>query len=80
MGGLLGLFMGFSVISVIEIFYFISIRPYYNYLRASNRRHAIVSSIFQKVENVARRSKSSPILVKTVPTNSTHKNDLPYMN
>ncbi|XP_055320679.1 pickpocket protein 28 [Sitodiplosis mosellana] len=27
-GGLLGLFMGFSVISFIEMFYFISIRPY----------------------------------------------------
>lgn len=28
-GGLLGLFMGFSVISLIEIIYFVSLRPYY---------------------------------------------------
>lgn len=27
-GGLLGLFMGFSVVSIIEILYFISLRPY----------------------------------------------------
>lgn len=27
-GGLLGLFMGFSVVSIIEIIYFISLRPY----------------------------------------------------
>lgn len=27
-GGLLGLFMGFSVVSLIEIFYFMTIRPY----------------------------------------------------
>lgn len=27
-GGLLGLFMGFSVLSIIEILYFVSIRPY----------------------------------------------------
>lgn len=27
-GGLLGLFMGFSVVSIIEIFYFMSVRPY----------------------------------------------------
>lgn len=27
-GGLLGLFMGFSVLSLIEIFYFITLRPY----------------------------------------------------
>lgn len=28
-GGLLGLFMGFSVLSVIEIVYFLTLRPYY---------------------------------------------------
>lgn len=28
-GGLLGLFMGFSVLSVIEILYFFTMRPYY---------------------------------------------------
>lgn len=28
-GGLLGLFMGFSVVSVIEFVYFFTMRPYY---------------------------------------------------
>lgn len=32
-GGLLGLFMGFSMVSVIELFYFMSLRPY-----CANRR------------------------------------------
>lgn len=39
-GGLLGLFMGFSVLSLIEIFYFITMRPYYKYLRNGNRKKA----------------------------------------
>lgn len=34
-GGLLGLFMGFSVISILEIIYFVSLRPYY-----VGKRHA----------------------------------------
>lgn len=80
MGGLLGLFMGFSVISVIEMFYFISIRPYCNYLRVSNRRREIISSLLQKMENLGRWSKSSSFIVKTVQTNNTDKGDLPYMN
>lgn len=80
MGGLLGLFLGFSVISVIEMFYFISIRPYCNYLRVSNRRREIISSLFQKMENFGRWSKSSSFIVKTVQTNNTDKGDLPYMN
>lgn len=32
-GGLLGLFMGFSVISLIEILYFITFRPYCDHKR-----------------------------------------------
>lgn len=28
-GGLLGLFLGFSVLSIVEVVYFVSIRPYY---------------------------------------------------
>lgn len=80
MGGLLGLFMGFSVISVIEMFYFISIRPYCNYLRVSNRRREIISSLFQKMEHIGRWSKSSSFIVKPMQTNVTDKGGLPYMN
>lgn len=37
-GGLLGLFMGFSVISLVEILYFMTIRPYCAIKRIGERR------------------------------------------
>lgn len=67
-GGLLGLFMGFSVISLIELFYFISIRPYCNYLRFSNRRRELIAKVLGRIESLRRR-KHSPITVMTVATN-----------
>lgn len=36
-GGLLGLFMGFSVVSLVEIFYFIALRPYFSRFTRSNQ-------------------------------------------
>lgn len=36
-GGLLGLFMGFSVVSIIEILYFVSLRPYCAHRRFVNK-------------------------------------------
>lgn len=79
MGGLLGLFMGFSVISVIEMFYFISIRPYCNHLRLSQRRRKIIGKIVQKMENLRQR-KTSPIIIRTVQTNSIIEKSYPFMN
>lgn len=79
MGGLLGLFMGFSVISVIEMFYFVSIRPYCNYLRLSKRRREIITKIVDKMESL-RRKRSSPIIIRTVRTNATFDKNYPYIN
>lgn len=48
MGGLLGLFMGFSVFSIIEVLYFLSIRPYCNYLKNAENRRRSFSKLFGK--------------------------------
>lgn len=42
MGGLLGLFMGFSAFSIIEICYFLSIRPGCNYMRRTVKRQKAI--------------------------------------
>lgn len=44
-GGLLGLFMGFSVVSIIEILYFISLRPYCVSRRERNKSHQNVTIV-----------------------------------
>lgn len=38
LGGLLGLFMGFSFFSVIELIYFMSLRPFFNRIRSCKKR------------------------------------------
>lgn len=48
MGGLLGLFMGFSVFSIIEVLYFLSIRPYCNYLKNDEKRRRKFPKLFKK--------------------------------
>lgn len=75
MGGLLGLFMGFSVISLIELFYFISIRPYCNYLRLSHHRQNISKAI-EKL----RQKRNSSIITKTVQSNTTIDRSFPYID
>lgn len=57
-GGLLGLFMGFSVISISELLYFMSIRPYCNYLRISEKRRRSFRKVFQRVRNLRLKKKS----------------------
>lgn len=57
-GGLLGLFMGFSVISISELFYFMTIRPYCNYLRISDKRRHKFKRLFRKVQKLRFKKKS----------------------
>lgn len=71
-GGLLGLFMGFSVFSIIEIFYFLSIRPYCNYLKdAGNRR--------QTFQRMAHRFKHLTVK-ETTNLNSNYDNAIKMNN
>lgn len=50
-GGLLSLFMGFSVFSIVEIFYFLSIRPYSSNLKNLERRRIKFRRLFQRFGN-----------------------------
>lgn len=63
-GGLLGLFMGFSVISLIEIVYFLTLRPYCTLKRSEVQPSADVtfpSKLFNN--NGARGANSKPSFV-----------------
>lgn len=58
MGGLLGLFMGFSVFSIVEILYFLSIRPYCKYLRsAQKRRETFKQRVFRRFNHIQLKRK-----------------------
>lgn len=65
LGGLLGLALGFSALSVIEIFYFITIRPYCQYLRLSNKRQELMEKLARKI-NEFRQKRRLPIIIKRV--------------
>ncbi|XP_055300406.1 pickpocket protein 28-like [Sitodiplosis mosellana] len=66
LGGLLGLFLGFSGLSVIEIFYFISIRPYCQFLRLSNARRELMKKLTRKIEEI-RHGQHSPNIMAVQP-------------
>lgn len=61
LGGLLGLFLGFSGLSVIEILYFMSIRPYCQFLRLSNARRELMKKLTRKLEEI-RQNRRSPVI------------------
>ncbi|XP_031626094.1 pickpocket protein 28-like isoform X2 [Contarinia nasturtii] len=77
-GGLLGLFMGFSVISVIELFYFMSIRPYCNYLRISESRRRTFRKFFHKIRN--RFGRKSDKVSKSIVAKHVNHPVFPYID
>lgn len=79
-GGLLGLFMGFSVISISELFYFMSIRPYCNYLRISEKRRRLFGGVFQKVRNLRIKKKSEVVTQEFLKKNHVHNTVFPYID
>lgn len=60
-GGLLGLFMGFSVFSIIEIVYFLSIRPYFRYLRDNENYRQTLQHLTQRLQNIRMRDEKHTI-------------------
>lgn len=52
MGGLLGLFMGFSVFSIVEVLYFLSIRPYCSYMRSAKQRREALQRVFRRFDHI----------------------------
>lgn len=75
-GGLLSLFMGFSVFSIVEIFYFLSIRPYSSNLKNLERRRIKFRRLFQRFRNKIRGTGS------TTSDNTTTVNNVlfPHIN
>lgn len=54
-GGLLSLFMGFSVVSVSEIFYFIALRPYCRrFINRDNLKMKFTKSTLQNMSNASK--------------------------
>lgn len=51
--------MGFSVFSIIEILYFLSIRPYCRYLRDSEKRRQAIQNLSQRFQNFRLKRKTS---------------------
>lgn len=51
--------MGFSVFSIIEILYFLSIRPYCHYLRDSEKRRQVIQNLTQRFQNFRSKRKKS---------------------
>lgn len=59
MGGLLGLFMGFSVFSIIEVLYFLSIRPYCHYLKDPEKRAQSIHRVFRRFNNIKLKNQAN---------------------
>lgn len=49
--------MGFSVVSLIELFYFMSLRPYSNFIRISHKRRQAFGRVFQRFGNLRLRKR-----------------------
>lgn len=72
--------MGFSIFSVIELFYFVSIRPCFDYLRISKRRKEIIAKLTSKEDNLCLRA-DTPVLAAILSSNSNvnKKDPRPYL-
>lgn len=72
-GGLLGLFMGFSVVSIIEVVYFITLRPYcanYRY----KKRHRLWNKNMKNPSTAASRNLSYQMMFDRLKLNFPFNN------
>lgn len=68
-GGLLSLFLGFSIVSIVEVFYFLSIRPYSNHLQnVDRRRRCTIRDLFGKIKKFKIRGTESTIADRNAST------------
>lgn len=80
-GGLLGLFMGFSVVSLVEIFYFTAVRPIFkrHHHGKNNNTTRKSSELCNRIKPFVQRSFQN----ERINSNIIGKNDvyhLPYLN
>lgn len=58
--------MGFSVFSIVEVFYFLTLRPYGNYIKVSKKRRQTFSRMMKKIQKIrTRRIPTTPLLVRS---------------
>lgn len=65
-GGLLGLFMGFSVFSIVEVLYFLSLRPYSNHMKLKGRKRKTINRMFKKVRRFRSRQILTPLEIPQI--------------
>lgn len=55
--------MGFSVFSIVEVFYFLTLRPYGNYIKVSKKRRQTLHRMVKKIQKIrTRRISTTPSL------------------
>lgn len=70
-GGLLGLFMGFSLVSIVEIIYFMSLRPYYAHMRHYQSHRGAIRQLWQKLKQSLgfKKEPVCPVRMQAIPAN-----------
>lgn len=53
---------GFSVFSIVEIFYFLTLRPYGNYIKVSKKRRLTLNRMIKKIRRIRTRRIATPFL------------------
>lgn len=79
-GGLLSLFMGFSVFSIIEIFYFLTFRPCIHHMKVSKKRRQVMKRMVRRSQSNRGRIPKSLLhsrVHREVPENNSV---YPYIN
>lgn len=49
-GGILSLFMGFSLFSIVEIFYFLTFRPCIHHMQVAKKRRRTMKQVDKKIQ------------------------------
>lgn len=80
-GGLLSLFMGFSLISIVEIVYFLTIRPYCNFKRKNEEKYRPNNNRWKRMFQRFQKIKSRRIdFLVTSTQNTTLKIENPVLD
>lgn len=66
--------MGFSVFSIVEVFYFLTLRPYGNYVKVSRKRRQSLGRMMKKIQKIrTRRIPTTPFLHSNVENIDAHE-------
>lgn len=63
--------MGFSVFSIVEVFYFLTLRPYSNYIKVSRKRRQTLNRMVKKIQKIRTR-RIPTTLIENIDTPEQH--------